>query len=170
MGCVRLANCLPGSRLQRSLARPHSSGSNPGSPVAHHTSTQNKKLSKGCQTNCRYDNFMVGCHTKSCLGCKQGQPKSCCQKDAVTDTTLTNLKLSIGDSWMTIKAWLNRYSWGAGKLGSEYSLWFRRLECIRWRFLTMSRLSKCLYNVRSCRNSSEYSKTAGNFLPLRIRI
>ncbi len=30
----------------------------------------------------------------------------------------------------------------------------------------MSRLSKSLYHARSCENSSEYSKTAGNFLPL----
>ena len=67
-----------------------------------------------------------------------------------------------------IKVWLNRYSWGAGKVGSEYSSWFIWLECISWRCLTMSRLSKCLYHVRSCRNSSEYSKTSGNFLPLLI--
>ncbi len=37
-----------------------------------------------------------------------------------------------------LKVWLNRYSWGAGKLGSQYSSWFRRLECISRRFLTMS--------------------------------
>ncbi len=36
------------------------------------------------------------------------------------------------------KVCLNRYSWGAGKVGSEYSSWFIRLECISWRFLTMS--------------------------------
>ncbi len=29
-----------------------------------------------------------------------------------------------------IKVCLNRYSWGAGKVGSEYSSWFIRLECI----------------------------------------
>ncbi len=68
----------------------------------------------------------------------------------------------------TIKVCLNRYSWGAGKVGSAYSSWFIQLECISWRFLTISRLSKCLYHVRSCRNSSEYSKTLGNFLPLLI--
>ena len=28
------------------------------------------------------------------------------------------------------KVWLNRYSWGAGKQGSGYISWFRRLECI----------------------------------------
>ncbi len=66
------------------------------------------------------------------------------------------------------KVCLNRYSWSAGQVGSEYSSWFIRLECISWRFLTMSRLSKCLYHIRSCRNSSEYSKTLGNFLPLLI--
>ena len=74
---------------------------------------------------------------------------------------------NIFERWC-IKVWLSRYSWGAGKLGSECSSWFRRLECITWRFLTMSRLSKCLYHVRGCRNSSEYSKTVGNFLPLLI--
>ncbi len=35
------------------------------------------------------------------------------------------------------KVWLNRYSWGAGKQGSGYVSWFRRLECIGRRFLTM---------------------------------
>ncbi len=64
------------------------------------------------------------------------------------------------------KVCLNRYSWGAGKLGSQYSSWFRWLECISWRFLTMSRLYKCLYHVRSWRNSSGYSKTVDDFLPL----
>ncbi len=39
-----------------------------------------------------------------------------------------------------LKVCLNRYSWGAGKVGSEYSSWFIRLECISWQFLTMSRL------------------------------
>ena len=29
-----------------------------------------------------------------------------------------------------IKVCLNRYSWGAGKVGSEHSSWFIRLECI----------------------------------------
>ncbi len=29
-----------------------------------------------------------------------------------------------------LKVCLNRYSWGAGKVGSEYSSWFIRLECI----------------------------------------
>ena len=29
------------------------------------------------------------------------------------------------------KVCLNRYSWGAGKAGSEYSSWFIRLECIK---------------------------------------
>ncbi len=67
-----------------------------------------------------------------------------------------------------LKVCLNRYSWDAGKVGSWYSSWFIRLECISWRFLTMSRLSKCLYHVRSCRTSSEYSKTLGNFLPLLL--
>ncbi len=71
-------------------------------------------------------------------------------------------------SALSIKVCLNRYSWGAGKVGSEYSSWLIWLECISWRFLTKSRLSKCLYHVRSCRNSSEYSKTSGNFLPLLI--
>ena len=66
------------------------------------------------------------------------------------------------------KVCLNRYSWGAGKVGSEYSTWFRQLQCISWTFLTMSRLSKSLYHVRSCRKSSDYSKTLGNFLPLVI--
>ncbi len=65
-----------------------------------------------------------------------------------------------------LKVWLNRYSWGAGKQGSWYVSWFRWLECISRRFLTMSRLLKSLYHFRSCRNSSEYSKTLGNFLPL----
>ncbi len=65
-----------------------------------------------------------------------------------------------------IKVWLNRYSWGAGKQGSGYVSWFKRLECISRRFLTMSRLLKSLYQIRSCRNSSEYPKTSGNFLPL----
>ncbi len=32
------------------------------------------------------------------------------------------------------KVCLNRYSWGAGKLGSEDSSWFRRLGCISWGF------------------------------------
>ncbi len=32
--------------------------------------------------------------------------------------------------YIPIKVCLNRYSWGAGKLGSEYSSWFRQLECI----------------------------------------
>ncbi len=27
-----------------------------------------------------------------------------------------------------VKVWINRYSWGAGKVGSEYSSWFIRLE------------------------------------------
>ncbi len=67
-----------------------------------------------------------------------------------------------------LKVCLNRYSWGAGKVGSEYSSWFIWLECFSWRFLTMSRLSRCLYQVGSCRNSSEYSKTLGNFLPLLL--
>ncbi len=64
------------------------------------------------------------------------------------------------------KVWLNRYSWGAGKQGSGYVSSLRWLECISRRFLTMSRLLKSLYHLRSCRNSSEYSKTSGNFLPL----
>ncbi len=67
---------------------------------------------------------------------------------------------------MHFKVWLNRYRWSAGKPGSGYIWWFRRIECIDRRFLTMSRLSKSLCHTRSCRNSSEYSKTAGNFLPL----
>ncbi len=29
-----------------------------------------------------------------------------------------------------LKVCYNRYSWGAGKQGSEYISWFRRLECI----------------------------------------
>ena len=29
-----------------------------------------------------------------------------------------------------IKVCLNRYSWGAGKEGSEYSSWFIQLECM----------------------------------------
>ncbi len=33
IGCVHLAKCFPGSRLQRSLARLHFCWSNPGSPV-----------------------------------------------------------------------------------------------------------------------------------------
>ncbi len=64
------------------------------------------------------------------------------------------------------KVWLNRYSWGAGKQGSGYVSWLRRLECISRRLLTMSRLLKSLYHLRSRRNSFEYSKTSGNFLPL----
>ncbi len=31
---------------------------------------------------------------------------------------------------VNIKVCLNRYSWGSGKVGSEYSSWFIRLECI----------------------------------------
>ncbi len=30
-----------------------------------------------------------------------------------------------------IKVCLNRYSWGAGKVGSEYSSWFIRLVCMQ---------------------------------------
>ncbi len=45
----------------------------------------------------------------------------------------------------------HKYSWGAGKVRSEYSTWFRQLQCISWKFLTMSRLSKSLYHVRSCK-------------------
>ena len=55
---------------------------------------------------------------------------------------------------------------GCWKTSSEYISWFKRFECISTTFLTMSRLSKILYRLRGCRNSSEYSKTAGNFLPL----
>ncbi len=70
-----------------------------------------------------------------------------------------------------LNVWLNRYSWGAGKQGSGYVSWFRRLECISRKFLTMSRLLNSLYHLRSCRNSSDYSKTSGNFLPpLMIRL
>ncbi len=29
--------------------------------------------------------------------------------------------------WIGFKVWVNTYSWGARKLGSEYSSWFRRL-------------------------------------------
>ncbi len=95
--------------------------------------------------------------------------EKCCS--AITHSSLSSCgqkNMQSGVKYACLKVWLNRYSWGAGKLGSEYNSWFIWLECISWRFLTMSRLSKCLYNVRSCRNSSEYSKTAGNFLPLLI--
>ncbi len=56
-----------------------------------------------------------------------------------------------------IKVCYNRYSWGTGKQGSEYISWFRRFECISRMFLTVSRILKSLYHLRSCRNSSEYS-------------
>ncbi len=38
--------------------------------------------------------------------------------------------IPMNDSY-DLKVCLNRYSWGAGKVGSEYSSWFIRLECIR---------------------------------------
>ncbi len=45
---------------------------------------------------------LYGCHPKNCLGCHQGQPKSC-HCDVITGTTLTTLKLSIGDNSLTIR-------------------------------------------------------------------
>ena len=87
----------------------------------------------------------------------------------LSESQIALFLISLGRYYpLMLKVCLNRYSWGARKVGSEYSSWFIQLECISWRFLTMSRLSKCLYHVRSCRNSSEYSKTLGNFLPLLI--
>ncbi len=37
--------------------------------------------------------------------------------------------LCIANCKMPLKVWLNRYSWGAGKLGFEYCSWFTRLWC-----------------------------------------
>ncbi len=41
-----------------------------------------------------------------------------------------NMKLGSLMKYFSFKVCYNRYSWGAGKQGSECISWFRRLECI----------------------------------------
>ncbi len=61
---------------------------------------------------------------------------------AVVTLDLAHPVSVIKETFVSVKVCYNRYSWGAGKQGSEYSSWFIRLECISRRFLTMSRLSE----------------------------
>ncbi len=58
---------------------------------------------------------------------------------------------------LQFKVCYNRYSWVAGKQGSEYISWFRRLECISRRFLTM----QIFVQIR-------LKMEAGDWLPLNI--
>ncbi len=71
-----------------------------------------------------------------------------------------------------IKVCLNRHSWCAGKLGTEYSSWFIRLECICMQIELKKEAGDCLplnrnamqnisvktcYIVRQC----SYTKKSG---------
>ena len=61
---------------------------------------------------------------------------ACYQKEIIPPTVKCHFKKFVEASNFktnNVKVWLNRYSWGAGKLRSEYTSWFRRLECTLWK-------------------------------------
>ncbi len=71
------------------------------------------------------------------------------------------------------KVWLNRYSWGVGKQGSGCVSWFRRLECISRRFLTMLKNINLIFGPRNLCNPKQNQVPglcwhAGNTLKLHL--